>query len=177
MLRWNPFGDFPQIDGTAYIDPTAIIIGKVKIGKNVYIGPGVIIRADEPDSSIVIGDNCNVQDKAVIHALERTSVEAGERTSLAHGCIVHGPCKIGKGCFIGFGSVVFNTEVGENVFIKHLAVVEGVDIPSGKLISNGAVVDIENKVNALGPLPKELEVFSEKVIITNLDLVRGYKNV
>ena len=67
---------------------------------------GMILRqqwgiADRP---IRVKDNCNVQDKVVIHALENTSVLIGANTSLAHACIVHGPCKIGKGCFVGFGS-------------------------------------------------------------------------
>ena len=115
MFRWNPEGDYPQIDDSAYIDSTAVIIGKVDIGKNVFIGPGAVVRADELGSSITIKDNCNIQDRVIIHALENTSVLIEENTSLVHGCIVHGPCKIGKNCFIGFGSVVFNAEVGSEV--------------------------------------------------------------
>jgi carbonic anhydrase/acetyltransferase-like protein (isoleucine patch superfamily) len=47
MLRKNLQGDCPQISQTAYLDPTAVIIGRVKIGKNVFIGPGAVIRAEE----------------------------------------------------------------------------------------------------------------------------------
>ena len=105
-IRPNPQGDYPKIDKTAYIDPSAVIIGKVTIGRNVFVAPGAVIRADEPESFIRIGDNCNIQDRVVAHALANTSVIIGRNTSLSHGCIVHGPCVIGKGCFIGFGSVI-----------------------------------------------------------------------
>ncbi len=115
MINRNPQGDYPQIDRSAFIHPTAIIIGNVKIGKKVFVGPGAVIRADEPKSSIFIGDNCNVQDRVVVHALQNSSVYVDDNTSLSHGCIVHGPCKIGKNCFIGFGSVIFNAELGQGV--------------------------------------------------------------
>ncbi|MDP2830648.1 MAG: carbonate dehydratase, partial [Candidatus Omnitrophota bacterium] len=62
MIRRNPQGDYPKIDKTSYIDPTAVIIGKVKIGKNVFIAPGAVIRADEAKSSVIIGDSSNIQD-------------------------------------------------------------------------------------------------------------------
>ena len=176
MIKENPVGDLPVIDPSSYVDPTAVIIGKVKIGKNVYVGPGAVIRADEPGSSIVIQDNCNVQDRVIIHALAGSAVEVGEDSSLAHGCIVHGPCKIGAGCFIGFGSVVFNAKMGDKVIAKHLAVVEGVEIPSGKLVSNGIVVDSGDKVENLAMATEELKAFSQKVVKANLDLVEGYKN-
>ena len=74
MFRWNPQGDYPQVDKSAYIDSTAVIVGKVDIGKNVFVGPGAVIRADEPGSLITIKENCNVQDRVIIHALENTSV-------------------------------------------------------------------------------------------------------
>ena len=81
MFRCNPQGDYPQIDESVYIDPMAVLIGKVRIGRNVFIGPTTVIRADEPGSSINIEDNCNVQDRVIIHALENTSVLIEENTS------------------------------------------------------------------------------------------------
>lgn len=60
MIRLNPEGEFLLIDNSAYIDPTTVITGKVKIGKNVFVGPGVMLRADEKGSSITIKGNCNI---------------------------------------------------------------------------------------------------------------------
>jgi len=53
-LRPNPNGDWPKVDSTAYIDPTAQIIGKVHIGTKVFVGPNAVIRADEADSSLEV---------------------------------------------------------------------------------------------------------------------------
>jgi carbonic anhydrase/acetyltransferase-like protein (isoleucine patch superfamily) len=67
MIRKNIAGDLPQIDTTAFVDPSAVIIGRVKIGGNSYIGPGVVIRADrfstvDGIARIEIDSNCSVQD-------------------------------------------------------------------------------------------------------------------
>ena len=175
MIRLNPEGEYPQIDNTAYIDPTAVIIGKVKIGKNVFVGPGVVLRADEKGSSITIKDNCNIQDRVIIHALENTSVLIEGNTSLAHGCIIHGPCKISKYCFIGFGSVVFNTEIGEGVFIKHLVVIEGVHIFPERVVDSLTLVNNEDGAKGLKFVDKNLKNFAMNVLETNLDLVERYK--
>ena len=99
-FRSNPNGNRPQVDSTAYIDPTAQIIGNVHIGTRVYIGPNAVVRADETDDkgqvqSIEIGDECNIQDGVIVHALGGTHVTIGRQTSLAHGCIIHGPCTLG----------------------------------------------------------------------------------
>lgn len=176
MIRRNPQGDYPKIDKTAYIDPSAVVIGKVAIGRNVFVAPGAVIRADEPESSISIKDNCNVQDRVIIHALANTSVQIEENTSLAHGCIVHGPCKIGKNCFIGFGSVVFKTKIGDGVCIKHLVLVEEVDIFPERIIESHRIVNCDEYTRDLGYTDKKTKDFMEAVIKVNLDLVKGYKN-
>jgi len=175
MIRCNPSGDYPKIDKTAYIDPTAVIIGQVNIGKNVFVGPGAVIRADEIESSISISDGSNIQDRVIIHALGNSSVIIGKNTSLSHGCIIHGPCKIGKGCFIGFGSVIFKANIKDNVFIKSLVVIEGVMIPDKKLIPNGAIVSSPKAVELLQSISKEEIVFARRVTKANLWLAKGYK--
>jgi carbonic anhydrase/acetyltransferase-like protein (isoleucine patch superfamily) len=175
MIRRIPSGDYPKIDKTAYIDSTAVIIGKVSIGKQVFVGPGAVIRADEAESSISISDGSNIQDRVIIHALGNSSVTIGKKSSLSHGCIVHGPCKIGKGCFVGFGSVIFKALIKDNVFIKILAIIEGVEIPSKKFIPSGAIVCSPGAVRSLQPISREDIVFAKRVTETNLRLVEGYK--
>lgn len=175
MLRWNPQGDYPQIDDSAYIDSTAVIIGNVDIGKNVFIGPGAVIRADEPGSLITVKDNCNIQDRVIIHALEDTSVLIEESTSLAHGCIIHGPCKISRNCFVGFGSVVFNAEVSKGVLIKHLVVVEGVNIFPERVVESSRLINSEDEVKELRCTDKKSKDFMSNVLKANLDLLKRYK--
>ena len=177
MIRKNPNGDHPNIDDTAYIDPSAVIIGKVKIGKNVFVGPAAVLRADEPNSSIIIEDNCNIQDRVVLHSLEDSLVLIEKSASLAHGSIIHGPCKIGNNCFIGFGSVIFNSEIGEGAVILHLVVLEGVNILSGKMIESSRSLSSIDDVSKLKQVDQKLKDFTRKVIKTNLDLAKMYKDL
>ncbi|TGC09364.1 carbonate dehydratase [Methanolobus halotolerans] len=177
MIFQNPQKQQPQISNTACISETAIIVGDVKIGDNVYVAHNAVIRADEPGSSIVIEENCNVQDNVIIHGLTDSKVSIGNNTSLAHGCIIHGPCVIGKGCFVGFGAVVFDCKIGDDVLILHNATVRKVNVPGGKVVPDGATVTEQDKVLQLGDLTNELAEFKSSVIRANLGLVNGYKEL
>jgi len=171
----NPKGQFPKISSKAWIFDTAMIIGNVTIEENVFIGPNAVIRADEPGSSIIIQSNCNVQDNVVIHSLSNSEVRISNNTSLAHGCIVHGPCEIGKNCFVGFGALVFDCNIGEDVLVLHRAVVRGVEIPPHKVVPDGAVITDQKNTSVLGDITTDLEEFKESVVRENLELVKGYK--
>ena len=97
-------------------------MGKVIIKSRVFVGPFAVIRADEPGPDgtvqpIVIGEDSNVQDRAVIHALGGTGVSIGPCSSIAHGAIVHGPCDIGRRCFVGFNSVIFRATLGDGALV------------------------------------------------------------
>lgn len=176
-MRCNPQGEKPKVDKTAYIDPSAVIIGNVKIGKNVFIAPGAVIRADETESSIRIGNNSNIQDRVIIHSLRNSSVIIGNNTSLSHGCIIHGPCDIGNECFVGFGSVIFKAILKDRVFVKFLAVISGVVIPSRRIIPDAAVIDSGSKVRVLKIISEECSDFNQRVLRTNLELLKGYRYI
>ncbi|TQD25922.1 carbonate dehydratase [Methanolobus vulcani] len=177
MLYPNPQNQHPKISETAWICENAVIVGNVTIGDNVYVAHNVIIRADEPGSSIVIGDNCNIQDAVIIHGLAGSKVEIKNNTSLAHGCIVHGPCTIGEGCFVGFGAVVFDCKIGDDVVILHNSTVRAVDIPSCKVVTDGQIITEQAKVEELDDICHDLEKFKASVINANLELVEGYTNL
>ena len=177
MLYPNPQNQHPKISEKAWVSETAIIVGDVTIGDNVYVAHNAIIRADERGSSIVIGDNCNIQDNVIIHALSNSEVKIENNTSLAHGCIVHGPCTLGQGCFIGFGAVVFDCNIGDDVLVLHNATVRAVEIPSEKVVSDGQVVTKQDDVEALDVITSDLVKFKGSVINANVELVDGYKNL
>jgi len=179
-LRLNPEGDWPQVDPSAYIDPTAQLIGNVHIGPRVYIGPNAVVRADEADSSlgvapIEIGPECNVQDGVIIHALGGAKVTVGRRSSLGHGCIVHGPCTLGEGCFVGFGAKVFDSTLGDGVFIGTGAVVQRVELVPESLVPPAvSVLCREHVIKLVSATSLEDRDFMEQVVAANVALAEGY---
>lgn len=182
MIRKNPSGDLPQIHPDAFVDPTAIVCGKVIVHENVFIGPYAVIRADELTAdgdmeAIVIGANSNIQDGVVIHSKSGAAVTIGEHTSIAHRSIVHGPCKVGDRVFIGFNSVLFNCEVGDGSVVRHNSVVEGCFVPPGFHIPSTTNVHNDAELAHIEPVPIDMAAFSEDVARTNIDLVRGYKRL
>jgi carbonic anhydrase/acetyltransferase-like protein (isoleucine patch superfamily) len=174
MLLKLPDAGKPEVGEGTYIAEGAAVIGNVRIGKRVFVAPTAVIRADEENSSILIEDECNVQDGVIIHALENTQVVVGEGTSLAHGCIVHGPCSIGRECFVGFRATVFKSTIGEGSVVMHGAMVLNVSIPPGKLVPPGALVDSQEAVERLQDVSADLKEFKSSVRRTNVELTERY---
>lgn len=176
-LEANAAGDFPKVAQGAFVHETATLIGPVEIAQGVFVGPQAVLRADEPGADgkvqpIVVEENANIQDGVIVHALGGTGVRIGARSSVAHGAIVHGPCRIGKDCFIGFGSVVFKAELGDGVIVMHSALIEGVTIPSGRFVPSMMPVRCEADVGALAIVSEELAAFARRVSQTNNYLVQ-----
>ena len=182
MIRRNPMGDFPVVPESAFIDPTAIICGKVVIGDHVFVGPYAVIRADETDESggmepIVIGAGSNIQDGVVIHSKAGGRVEIGEFTSIAHRAIVHGPCAIGDHVFIGFNAGVFNCTIGARSVIRHNSVIENCRLPEGFHVPSTTTIHTDADIARVPRVDPNATEFSESVALTNLDLVKGYKRI
>jgi carbonic anhydrase/acetyltransferase-like protein (isoleucine patch superfamily) len=182
MIRKNPSGDLPVIHPDAFVDPTAIVCGKVIVHENVFIGPYAVIRADETDADgnmdpIVIGANSNIQDGVVMHSKSGAAVTIGRNTSIAHRSIIHGPCTIGDNVFIGFNSVLFNCEIGEGSAVRHNSVVEGCHVPPGFHIPSTTSIHNDQELLQLEPTSVDMTTFSEDVVRTNIDLVKGYKRL
>jgi len=182
MLRKNPSGHYPQVSTEAYIDNTAIICGHVIIEDNVFVGPYAVIRADELNDEgdmepIRIKQDSNIQDGVVIHSKAGAEVTIGERTSIAHRSIIHGPCVIGDDVFIGFNTVVFGSYVAKGCVVRHNCVIDGLDIPENfhvpPMTSIGPGFDLASipKVNP------QYSSFSESVVSANHYLVKGYKEL
>lgn len=170
---WNDAESEPTIASTAYVDGAATVIGDVRIGERVYVGPGASIRADEA-TPIIIGDDSNVQDGAVFHGLEGTSIKLGRRVSIAHGAVVHGPLEMGDECFVGFNAVVHASTLGNKCFVGHLSLVVGVKLPDGSFVPPGTVVDSQEKAEKLGPVPDNLRGFNDGVVKVNTEFAKVY---
>ncbi len=182
MLRKNPSGDFPVVHETAFVDPTAILCGKIEVGENVFIGPYAVIRADEVNEQgtmdpIRIGANSNIQDGVVIHSKDGAAVTIGANTSIAHRSIVHGPCTVGNNVFIGFNSVLFNCVIHDQAVVRHNSVVDGADIPSGFYVTSMTHVTRHTDLSALPQVAPSTRTFSESVAHTNVSLSSAYRRI
>ena len=139
-----------MIHPTAFIHERATVLGDVTLGERVSVWPGAVIRADT--DRIVIGDESNVQDGAVLHCDHGVPCTIGRRVTIGHSAVVHG-ATVGDGALIGIGAMVLNhAVVGEGALIAAGAVVgEGMEIPPHSL-----VLGVPAKVR--GPLTDEQRV-------------------
>ena len=128
--------------------------------------PGAVIQADEPESFIRIGDNCNIQDRVVAHALANTSVIIGRNTSLSHGLHCPWSLRNPERVFIGFGSVIFKAKLENRVLVNLWPWFRGKHT-FRRLIHDGAVVDTAVKGELLSAPPREIRKFSQKSGRTN----------
>lgn len=182
MIRKNPSGHLPVIAVSAFVDPTAILCGKVIVEENVFIGPYAVIRADEVDDKgniepITIGADSNIQDGVVIHSKAGAIVKIGKRCSIAHRAIVHGPCEIGDDSFIGFNAVLFNCFLKNGCVIRHNSVIENAHLPENFHVPPTTWVHSETDLALIPRTTFDAKTFSESVVKMNNHFARAYKNL
>lgn len=180
MLRKNPSGHYPTVSAEAYIDNTAIVCGHVVIEANVFVGPYAVIRADEVNDAgemlpIIIKRDSNIQDGVVIHSKAGAAVIIGERSSIAHRSIIHGPCEIGDDVFIGFNTVVFRSHIGSGCVVRHNCVIDGLDIPDKFHVPPMTAIGPGFDLATIPKVDPQYSSFSESVVSANHTLVKGYK--
>jgi SulP family sulfate permease len=172
----------PLIPPTTFVHEQAAVIGNVVLGDHVNVAPGASIRADE-GSPFFLGDNTNVQDAVVIHALkdkwvkvgdEEWAVYIGRNCSLAHDALIHGPSYLGDETFVGFKAIVHDSVVGSHCFVGHGAIVAGVEIPDGRFVPPGTIVTSQDAVDALPPAQEAHGHFNEDVVDVNRGLAAAY---
>jgi carbonic anhydrase/acetyltransferase-like protein (isoleucine patch superfamily) len=131
IIEYN--GKKPVIGKNVFIDPAARIMGDVKLGDNVVVLFGSIIRGD--DESVTIGRNTVVLELSLIEAPKNNPVIIGEEVLISHGAIVHG-AKIGDRSLIGIGARVLDgAVVGEESIVAAGAVVT-----PGKVVPTRTIV-------------------------------------
>jgi len=116
-------GKQPELpeDGSAWVAPSADLIGDVRLGRNASVWFGAVIRAD--NTPIVVGDGTNIQEGAMLHSDPDAPLVIGKGCTVGHHAILHG-CTIGDNVLIGMGATVLNHAV----------------IPDNCLIGAGALV-------------------------------------
>jgi len=117
--------DTPIIPASAYVAPEATLIGKIILGENVSVWPGVVIRGD--NDFIKLGNGSNVQDNAILHTDPGFPLTVGDNVTIGHQAMLHG-CTIGEGSLIGIQAVLMNSAV----IGKDCLVGAGALVPEGK---------------------------------------------
>jgi carbonic anhydrase/acetyltransferase-like protein (isoleucine patch superfamily) len=127
-------GAWPRIAGSAYIDPAAVIIGDVEIGKDSSVWPMTVVRGDV--YSIRIGVRTNIQDGCVLHVMrDEYPLVLGDDVTVGHSVTLHG-CTIESHVLIGMGAIILNgVTVGAGSIIAAGALLtERTQIPAGSLV-------------------------------------------
>jgi carbonic anhydrase/acetyltransferase-like protein (isoleucine patch superfamily) len=128
-----PLGPDVSLQDPAFIHPSALIYGKVKIGRGVSVWPQVVMRAEFYD--IEIGEYTNIQDFVMIHVGSATPTRIGAYCSITHHCIIHG-CTIGDNCLIGINATIMDgCVIGDNCTIAGGSFLkEGTVIPDNSIV-------------------------------------------
>ena len=123
----------PSIDPSAWIAPSATVVGSVVLAPGVSVWFGASIRAD--NDTISIGRDSNVQENAVLHVDPGKPLSIGERVTIGHLAMLHG-CTIGDQSLIGIQAVILNgASIGRNCLVGAGALVtEGKVFPDGSMI-------------------------------------------
>ncbi len=125
-------GIVPVVDPTAFVHPTAVLIGDVIVGPDCYVGPCASLRGDF--GRLILERGANLQDTCVMHGFPGTDTVVEEDGHVGHGAVLHG-CRIGKNALIGMNAVIMdNAVIGESAIIAACAFVKaGVEIPARSL--------------------------------------------
>lgn len=154
------FGDYePVLGAGVYIAPTAVVIGRVTLGKGASVWPGAVLRGDL--NEIIIGPYTNIQDLAVGHLETDTPLRIGGYVTVGHGAILHA-CEIGDGALVGMGAIVLNgAKVGEGAVLG-----AGSILPPGKSIPAATL--------ALGSPARVLRALTEQEVAHNRHWAEEY---
>jgi carbonic anhydrase/acetyltransferase-like protein (isoleucine patch superfamily) len=137
-------GKRPRVHPTAYIAPTAVLIGDVEIGESASVWFGAVLRGDQ--NQIRIGDRSNVQDNAVIHCSDELATVVGRDVTVGHAALLEG-CVVEDGALVGTGSIMLQrSRLGSRAVLAAGAVLtEGRQVPAGHLAA-GVPADVKKEV-------------------------------
>lgn len=126
-------GVVPVVDPSAFVHPSAVLIGDVIVGPNCYVGPCASLRGDF--GRIVLGPGANVQDACVIHGYPKQDTLVEENGHIGHGAVLHS-CVVRRGALVGINAVVMDdAEIGQEAVVAACAFV-----PVGKHVAPRTMV-------------------------------------
>jgi phenylacetic acid degradation protein len=126
-------GIVPVVHPTAFVHPTAVLIGDVIVGAGCYVGPNASLRGDF--GRVILADGSNLQDTCVMHSFPDMDTVVEESGHIGHGAILHG-CRVCRDAMVGMGAVIMDeAEIGEMSIVAAMAFVKSAEkIPPRSLV-------------------------------------------
>ena len=128
LTVWSINGVTPVVDPSAFVHPSAVLIGDVLVGAGCYVGPSACLRGDFGRLELRTG--ANVQDCCVLHGFPGTDTIVEEDGHVGHGAILHG-CVVARNALVGMNAVINdNAVIGESAIVAAMAFVKaGMVVP------------------------------------------------
>ena len=129
-------GRTPRVHPTAFVAPTAVLIGDVEVGAESSIWFGAVLRGDHEQHGIRVGDRPSIQDNCVLHVSARGPTIVHDEVTVGHGAVFES-CEIRRGCLIGMNAVILHgAMIDEYSLVAALSVVpEGMQVPRAMLVA------------------------------------------
>jgi phenylacetic acid degradation protein len=126
-------GVTPVVHPSAYVHPSAVLIGDVIIGPRCYIGPLASLRGDF--GRIIINEGANIQDACVLHGFMDSDTVVEVDGHIGHGAVLHG-CRIERDAMVGMHAVIMDDAViGESSIVGASSFVRaGMIVPARSLV-------------------------------------------
>lgn len=154
MPKYRYRGFEPQIAPGVYIAPSADVIGRVRLGRDVSLWHQVVARGDV--NEIVIGEGTNIQDLTMLHVIEQLPLIIGSGVSVGHNAILHA-CTIEDNCLIGMGAIILDGAI----IRKNSVVAAGSVVSPGKQFPEGSMI-MGSPAKVVRPLtPQELAGYGQ----------------
>ncbi len=160
----------PIVHPSAFIAPSAQLVGNVLVGRDASVWFQAVLRGDQ--DCIRIGDETNIQDLTTCHADQGVPLTIGNGVIVGHNCVVHG-CTIEDGCLIGMGAIVMNhARIGKGSVVAAGAVVlENTIVPPYSLVAGSPAV-----VKKTYPDPAAIQAKIREGVEIYLGNTRAYGN-
>ena len=126
-------GKKPRVDPSAFVAPTAVLIGDVEVGPQSSVWFGAVLRGD--NEWIELGERSQIQDNVMLHTDPGFPITIGANCVIGHNVVLHG-CTVGDNTLIGMGAILLNgSKIGNNCLVGAGAVVtEGREFPDNSMV-------------------------------------------
>lgn len=173
VIRTSAVSGNPQIHPAADIYDSSQVVGDARIDSGVSVAPGVTVRADT-GAPIFVGADTSLQEGVLIQTgtagrilgddQQDYGVWIGPYTVLTPKVIVQGPVYVGANCFVGFRSTLMNARIGAGCIVMMHALVQDVEVPPGKFVPSGAVVNDQDQADRLPDIQPADLAFAQEIL-------------